>query len=694
MKYNHGQSTSNSYSEHRVNNVSDRNYNIQYEHPVTSITGISSSASHPDEPKFRLPCYNGKAIFRVFGVSLKLELGSSIGTTVNSGKKTSSVRQLEMEETEEYTDLEVRKVNGGRPRFVTEERLESRLGVFAKEIQHEIKDGHTQLRNDFKDEIGKLSSAIKGNFPNKNVANRKQNDSPKFSLKDTTCYTCQRKGHIRVKLEKVKPNSQDLTQTVKIEERCINTSAEMLNVKILNCNNKGGNEDFNTNTIIDECIDNSFEIFDTDLDTAMVDVIIDRVRSVTLRAPLSIEGQKVKDVVDTAKRPSLQEAKRNLVVAGKRMKTLGVAEVSVEIGPLNFLWSIYVAPIGDDLLLGCDVIDEKDITINTKRGLEIQGVWIDCDVQRRSDNVARILLKETVTIPPNSEVILEGHGVNCETIDTRYGSIEPVIEDERKILVARCLVDPFQDNIPVRLVNLDSFPVKIRKNYLLGEIHPVIKYDNFVYEDRNSYNIFSSTDGLNNWVEIGKGISQGDVIEPPNIPDDLNCFKVSSLDTINNGVQANTPKLPDHLKDLYEKSCVKLSKSKDKLNLADVLIKNQNAFAKYKTDLAPVLSYPLPNIPFILDTDASNVGIGAVLSQVHNEKEMVFAFGSKKLDKHQQRYSVTPELLAVITFILQYRHYLSGQKKSVTTDHGSLKWLFGFKDPQGQVARWLEFLFV
>ncbi|CAC5396069.1 unnamed protein product [Mytilus coruscus] len=65
-EYNHGQSTSNSYSEHRVNNVSDRNYNIQYEHPVTSITGISSSASHPDEPKFRLPYYNGKRDFQSF----------------------------------------------------------------------------------------------------------------------------------------------------------------------------------------------------------------------------------------------------------------------------------------------------------------------------------------------------------------------------------------------------------------------------------------------------------------------------------------------------------------------------------------------------------------------------------------------------------------------------------------------------
>ncbi|CAC5372987.1 unnamed protein product [Mytilus coruscus] len=169
-EYNHEQGTSNSYSEYRVNNVSDRNYNLQYEHPVTSITGTNSSGSHPDEPKFRI--------------------------TTENGKKTSSVRQLEMEETEEYTDLEVRKLNGGRPRFVTEDRLESRLGVFAKEIQHEIKDGHTQLRNDFKDEICKLYTAIKGNYPNKNAGYRKQNDSPKFALKDTTCFTCQRKGHI------------------------------------------------------------------------------------------------------------------------------------------------------------------------------------------------------------------------------------------------------------------------------------------------------------------------------------------------------------------------------------------------------------------------------------------------------------------------------------------------------------------
>jgi hypothetical protein len=64
----------------------------------------------------------------------------------------------------------------------------------------------------------------------------------------------------------------------------------------------------------------------------------------------------------------------------------------------------------------------------------------------------------------------------------------------------------------------------------------------------------------------------------------------------------------------------------------------------------------------VLDTDASNVGMGGVLSQVQDNKEKVIAYGSKKLDK-QQRYSVTRrELLAVITFIHQFRHFLLSRK--------------------------------
>ena len=50
------------------------------------------------------------------------------------------------------------------------------------------------------------------------------------------------------------------------------------------------------------------------------------------------------------------------------------------------------------------------------------------------------------------------------------------------------------------------------------------------------------------------------------------------------------------------------------------------------------------------------------------------------------------ELLAMVHFVKQYRHYLYGQSFIIRTDHGALRWLTNFKDPQGQLARWLEVL--
>ena len=95
--------------------------------------------------------------------------------------------------------------------------------------------------------------------------------------------------------------------------------------------------------------------------------------------------------------------------------------------------------------------------------------------------------------------------------------------------------------------------------------------------------------------------------------------------------------------------------------------------------------------PFILDTDASDTGIGGVLSQADGEgRERVIAYGSRLL-KPERQYCVTRrELLAVVTFIQQYRPYLVCRRFTLRTDHGSLTWLRNFKEPEGQLARWLE----
>ena len=104
---------------------------------------------------------------------------------------------------------------------------------------------------------------------------------------------------------------------------------------------------------------------------------------------------------------------------------------------------------------------------------------------------------------------------------------------------------------------------------------------------------------------------------------------------------------------------------------------------------APILTHPDFSCQFIFDTDASDVGIGAVLSQVDEEgRERVVGYGSWALAKPERWYCVTRrELLAVVEFRHQFCPYLLGR---IRTDHGSLVWLWSFRNTKGQMARWLE----
>ncbi|KRY26606.1 Retrovirus-related Pol polyprotein from transposon 17.6 [Trichinella spiralis] len=106
---------------------------------------------------------------------------------------------------------------------------------------------------------------------------------------------------------------------------------------------------------------------------------------------------------------------------------------------------------------------------------------------------------------------------------------------------------------------------------------------------------------------------------------------------------------------------------------------------------APVLTFPDFNVPFIVDVDTSAEGIGAVLSQLSHRNERVVAYASRTLTKFERRYCVTrKELLALMWSIKEFRPYLYGQQFDVRTDYSCLRWLHNFKEPEGQVARWLE----
>ena len=127
----------------------------------------------------------------------------------------------------------------------------------------------------------------------------------------------------------------------------------------------------------------------------------------------------------------------------------------------------------------------------------------------------------------------------------------------------------------------------------------------------------------------------------------------------------------------------------------------ETAFTTLRDKLlsSDVLAFPKDEGMYILDCDASGVGIGGVLSQQqwcdrdNTLKEKPIAYASKTLSKAERRYCVTRrELLAVVVFVTQFKHHLLGQKFLLRTDHSSLRWLCSFKDPRDQLARWLEVL--
>ncbi|BHF71089.1 hypothetical protein SprV_0401414300 [Sparganum proliferum] len=125
----------------------------------------------------------------------------------------------------------------------------------------------------------------------------------------------------------------------------------------------------------------------------------------------------------------------------------------------------------------------------------------------------------------------------------------------------------------------------------------------------------------------------------------------------------------------------------------------EEAFTSLRAALVSAPLLALPNVnpdapPFILDTDASGFAIGAVLSQTDAQGvEHPICFASNTLTKAQRNYcTFRRELLAIITFVRQFKHLLIGRRFILRTDHKALQWLQSIKDPMDQLARWQEFL--
>lgn len=118
---------------------------------------------------------------------------------------------------------------------------------------------------------------------------------------------------------------------------------------------------------------------------------------------------------------------------------------------------------------------------------------------------------------------------------------------------------------------------------------------------------------------------------------------------------------------------------------------SEDAFQDLKNCLCekPVLQCPDFTLPFIVQTDASGVGLGAVLLQGEAEDMLPVQYISRKLFPREVRYStVEKEALAIKWALDTLKYYLIGKEFILETDHRALQWIHKMKDTNARITRW------
>ncbi len=117
---------------------------------------------------------------------------------------------------------------------------------------------------------------------------------------------------------------------------------------------------------------------------------------------------------------------------------------------------------------------------------------------------------------------------------------------------------------------------------------------------------------------------------------------------------------------------------------------------KHQFTTAPILHHPDPNSPFVVEVDASNIGIGAILSQRQGDPAKLYpcAYYSRNLTPTERNYDVGDrELLAIKSALEEWRHWLEGARHpfTVLTDHRNLEYLKTARRLNPRQARWSLF---
>jgi len=161
---------------------------------------------------------------------------------------------------------------------------------------------------------------------------------------------------------------------------------------------------------------------------------------------------------------------------GDVLEVKGLSDVTVMIGGTQFTHKFrVVSNVDSPMILGWDFMLAHNVSVDpAARELKIGEQSVQLAVrERKPPGICRVTTTEERIVPPNSEVLVPGRLIHNEgrPLDLFDGVLEP--RGGNNVLVARIVATATEESIPVRIMNVSSEPLLVRKGKLVGDFHCV-----------------------------------------------------------------------------------------------------------------------------------------------------------------------------------------------------------------------------
>ena len=360
-------------------------------------------------------------------------------------------------------------------------------------------------------------------------------------------------------------------------------------------------------------------------------------------------------------KPSYSPWSATCVVVDKKDQKLG--RVCGNFQPLNKLTVNDAYPIKK--------IDDQKESFNgctIFSSIDLKDAYLQIELDEKSKELTSIVTHEGLF---QFERMIQG-------LKTAPATFHRVIDHAFKDVINKSLA-PYFDDLTVHSKNIDE-----HLNHLV-EVFEIMR--KFGFKAKSS-KVQLCVKELN-W--LGFIVSNGEIKPDPRL--------VSSIEKLSIPRNVNEVRMVTGLFNFYRSFIPKFAERcapLDKLKRNDIDFdwqdEQQNAFDDLKNALMhyPVLRLPDMNKPFILDTDASTIGIGGILQQQDEitKKNYVVSYYSRKLSDAERKLGITDlEALALRDSIRKFNKYLIGQRFTIYVDHISLTYLQKLSTLSGKLGR-------